>query len=200
MTVRGDLILNSYITKLPDELTVNGNLELRNTRIDLKDTKYLTVHGDLYTGPCTEYLNEPIIVDGILDLRESGELKELWNEHFVLDNALYLGEKNVHIKSLPENMGSGALMLRGSHIEYLPEDRLISGSIDLSYSAIKKLPNDFVVCGDLNLSYTMLTDYSNNMVVLGDMDIRGTALPTEREGVVVLGNKITDIGFISYKK
>ena len=116
LTVRGDLILNSYITKLPDELTVNGNLDLKNTRIDLKDTKYLTVHGDLYTGPCTEYLNEPIIVDGILDLRESGELKELWNECFVLDNALYLGEKNVHIKSLPENMGSGDLMLRGSHI------------------------------------------------------------------------------------
>jgi hypothetical protein len=192
LTVRGDLILNRYITKLPNELTVEGNLDLRNTMVDLKDIQFLTIHGNLYTGPYTEYLSEPIVIDGDLDLRASGELKEIWQDHFVLSKGLYLDCNNKYIKSLPENMALTDLMLNGSHVEFLPESRIISGNVDLGNSAIKRLPDNFVVYGNLNLANTSLSDYPEKMVVFGNLDIRGTKLPAKHDGIVVVGEVIVD--------
>ena len=38
LTVKGDLILNRYIKELPDKLVVEGNLDLRDTLVDLQST------------------------------------------------------------------------------------------------------------------------------------------------------------------
>ena len=65
LTVRGDLILNRLIKQLPDELTIEGNLDMRNTNVDLAETKFLTVNGNLFTGPKTEIIGDVFVAGGV---------------------------------------------------------------------------------------------------------------------------------------
>lgn len=196
LTVRGDLILNQYIKKLPDKLVVEGNLDLRNTQVDLQNTSQLHVGGNLFTGPHTTGFKWLVEVEGDLDLRASKRLMSIDNGVLIVYGSLYLNENNKLITSIRQSIGvDGDLVLKGSCVESLSHGRLIHAkNVDLSHSAIKELPEDFVVYGDLNVSYASLTDYPKRMVVFGDLNICGTRLPVHQKGVVVLGNVITDEG------
>lgn len=198
LTVRGDLILNEYINEFPDELEVEGNLDLRNSKIEIIDAEYLFVRGNVFTGPYTKQIKN-INVDGDLDLRASENLNELSADSLVICGKIYLDGNNKNITFLPEGLVCSGLVLSGSYIEYLPDDRIVSGDIDLSHSAIKSLPEEFVAYGNVDLSFTDLSDYPKGMVVMGNMDIRGTRLPARREGVYVLDDTITDDGIIPYE-
>ena len=199
--VRGDLILNRHIKKLPDKLIIDGNLDLRNTQVDLQYTSRLTVGGNLYTGPRTTGFKWVVDVGGDLDLRASKFLQSIDNGCLVVMGNLYLGKNNTLITSMRPTVGvAGNLILQGSRIEKFSPGRFIHAkSIDLSYSAIKQLPDEFVVYGDLNVSNTSLTKFPNKMVILGNLDIRGTKLPCVQKGVTVLGDAITDKGIIRCK-
>ena len=198
LTVRGDLILNQYIKELPDKLVVEGNLDLRNTQVDLQNTSQLHVGGNLLTGPHTTGFKWLVEVEGDLDLRASKRLMSIDNGVLIVYGSLYLNENNKLITSIRQSIGvDGDLILKGSCVESLSHGRLIHArNLDLSYSAIKELPDDLVVYGNLNMSYTALRTYPERMVVFGDLDIRGTKLPSRQNGVVVLGDTITDNGTI----
>ena len=198
LTVRGDLILNQHIKDLPDKLFVEGNLDLRNTQADLQNTSQLHVGGNLFTGPHTTGFKWLVEVEGDLDLRASKRLMSIDDGVLIVHGSLYLNENNKLITSIRQSIGvEGDLVLRGSCVESFSHGRLIyAKNVDLSYSAIKELPEDFVVYGNLNLSYTALRAYPERMVVFGDLDIRGTGLTTHQKGIVVLGNVITDNGKI----
>lgn len=194
LTVRGDLILNQHIQKLPDKLFINGDLDLRGTRVDLKDTSQLYVGGSLYTGPYTTRFKWCVEVMKDLDIRASKQLNCIDDGILIVYGNLYVDGNNRLIKTIRQSIGiEGDLILRGSCVEYLSHSRMLCAkSIDLSCSAIKKLPDNFVVYGDLNVSNTNLVEYPERMVVFGDLDIRGTKLPAISNGVVVLGKIITD--------
>lgn len=196
LTVRGDLILNQHIKDLPDKLFVEGNLDLRNTQADLQNTSQLHVGGNLFTGPHTTGFKWLVEVEGDLDLRASKRLMSIDNGVLIVYGSLYLNENNKLITSIRQSIGvDGDLILAGSCVESFSHGRLIHAkNVDLSYSAIKELPDDFVVYGNLNLSHTALLAYPERMVVFGDLDIRGTRLPVYQKRVVVLGNVITDEG------
>ena len=194
LTVRGDLVLNRHIRKLPEKLFVNGDLDLRDTQVDLQATSQLYVGGSLYTGPCTTVFKWCVEVMGDLDLRASKQFNNIDNGILIVGGSLYVDGNNKLIKSIRQSIGiEGDLILRGSCIEHLSHSRMICAkSIDLSYSALKKLPDNLVVYGNLNVSYTSLIEYPKKMVVFGDLDIRGTKLPVRCKGVVVMGDVITD--------
>lgn len=196
LTVRGDLILNQHIKELPDKLVVEGNLDLRNTQVDLQNTSQLHVGGNLFTGPHTTGFKWLVEVEGDLDLRVSKRLMSIDNGVLIVYGSLYLNENNKLITSIRQSIGvDGDLILKGSCVESLSHGRLTHAkNVDLCHSAIKELPEDFVVYGDLNVSYASLTDYPKRMVVFGDLNICGTRLPVHQKGVVVLGNVITDEG------
>ena len=196
LTVRGDLILNQHIKELPDKLVIEGNLDLRNTQVDLQNTSQLHVGGNLFTGPHTTGFKWLVEVEGDLDLRASKRLMSIDNGVLIVYGSLYLNENNKLITSIRQSIGvDGDLILKGSCVESLAHGRLIHArNLDLSYSAIKELPDDLVVYGNLNMSYTALRTYPERMVVFGDLDIRGTRLPTYQKGIVVLGNITSDKG------
>ena len=198
LTVNGDLILNRYIKKLPNKLVVLGNLDLRDTQVDLQDTSQLYVEGNLYTGPQTTGFKWCVEVEGDLDLRASKNLMRLDNGVLIVYGSLYLGEDNKLITEMRQSIGiEGDMILKGSCIERFSYGRVVSAkNIDLSYSMIRTLPDDFVVYGDLNVSFTSLIEYPERMVVFGNLDIRGTKLPIRQKGVAVFGDTFTDSGVV----
>lgn len=200
LEVKGDFILNCYIKKLPEKLIVEGNLDLRDTLVDLQNTSRLQVGGNLYTGPNTTGFKWLADIGGDLDLRASKDFKSIDNGCLVVRGNLYLDGNNKCI-TIRQTIGvDGNLMLKGSCVESFSCGRLIHAkNIDLSHSAIKELPDEFVVYGDLNVSHTALDKYPEKMVVFGDLDIRGTKLPVTQKGLVVLRNIITDNGIIDCK-
>lgn len=199
LTVRGDLILNRYIKELPDKLVVEGNLDLRDSFVDLQSTSQLNVYGNLYTGPKTTGFKWIVDVGGDLDLRASPSFQSIDNGCLIVHGNLYLDGNNKYITSIRQTLGvEGDLILKGSCVEFFSDGRLIHAKgVDLSDSAIKQLPEEFVVYGDLNVSNTALTKYPDRMVVFGNLDIRGTKLPIPNKNVVVIGDIITDTGIIS---
>ena len=201
LTVRGDLILNRYIKELPDRLLVEGNLDLRDTLVDLQSTSHLDIYGNLYTGPKTTGFKWIVDIGGDLDLRASRFMQPINNRCLVVHGNLYLDGNNKYITSIHQTLGVvGDLILKGSCVEFFDDGRLIyAKNVDLSGSAIKSLPDDFVVYGNLNVSNTRLTRYPDRMVVFGNLDIRGTKLPTSQKGLVVLGNVITDTSMFCKK-
>lgn len=201
LEVRGDLILNRYIKKLPDKLIVEGNLDLRDTLVDLQYTSRLQVGGNLYTGSCTTGFRWLADIGGDLDLRASKDFTCIDSGCLVVRGNLYLDGNNKCITSIRQTIGvEGDLILKGSCVESFSYGRLVHAkNVDLSYSAIKELPDEFVVYGNLNVSHTALVEYPEKMVVFGNLDIRGTKLPANQEGIVVLGHIITDAGSIDYQ-
>ena len=112
LTVNGNLYLSyTKITSLPDNLTVNGNLFLRNTKITS--------------------LPNNLIVNGYLDLSKT------------------------LITSLPDNLTvNGTLDLGNTLITSLPDNLTVNGNLDLSYTKITSLPDNLTVKGGLYLSNT----------------------------------------------
>ena len=108
--------------KLPDNLTVNGDLDLRNTQIgSIPDN--LTVSGDLdLSHTQIKSLPNNLVVRGFLDLAYT------------------------QIKSLPNNLiVRGDLYLNHTQIESLPNNLVVGGILDLGNTQIKSLPDSLRV-------------------------------------------------------
>lgn len=98
----------SEITQLPDNLTVNGNLDLSGTDITVLPNN-LTVGGYLELwNTCIKYLPDNLTVGGSLFLN------------------------NTRIKSLPDSLTVGdSLDLRGTGITSLPDNLTVGGVLDI---------------------------------------------------------------------
>lgn len=120
LTVGGSLDLrNTAITALPDNLTVGGWLDLPGTAITaLPDN--LTVRGSLnLRGTAITALPDNLTVGGLLDLRDTA------------------------ITALPDNLAVGGLLdLRNTAITALPDNLTVGGALCLIGSAITALHTD----------------------------------------------------------
>lgn len=76
---------------------------------------------------------------------------------------------------LPEGLRlKGALILRRSSIEELPESMTVMHDIDCSYSAIKKIPSSLIVHGSLYLNNSKILNLPKNLNVGNNLYIRDT--------------------------
>ena len=120
--------------KLPNNLTVYGNLSLTNTPIkELPSDLKVGANLYLYQSPIKE-LPSGLEVDGDLDLTKT------------------------QIKELPSDLKvGGSLDLRNTPIISLPSDLKVGGSLYLEDTSIKELPSDLKVGGSLALTHTPIS-------------------------------------------
>lgn len=156
----------SEITQLPDNLTVNGNLDLSGRDITVLPNN-LTVGGYLELwDTCIKYLPDNLTVGGSLFLN------------------------NTDIKSLPNNLTvGGCLELCNTPIKSLPDSLTVGDSLDLRGTGITSLPDNLTVGGVLDIRDTRITDNVEVNTTLSPEqqkkihDLENMALFWERNGV-----------------
>lgn len=146
ITIDGDLIMayapNTVVNKLPDNMTVLGDLDLDYTEIGILPQK-LKVAGSLFLS-YTRIIEIPedIIVEISLDLSHS-LVKKLPEGLFVPSN-LYLN--HTPIAELPKSLIIGrGLILSYAPIKELPENLVVGGWIDFQHTQIRRLPKSLKV-------------------------------------------------------
>ena len=124
----------NFEPKLPDNLTVYGDLDLSDTPITSLPSG-LKVGGGLFL--------------------EGTQIKQLPSDLKVGGG---LGLTNTPIKELPSDLKVvGNLYLDDSQIKELPDDLKVGGDLDLSDTEITELPSDLKVGGDLDLRRTWIS-------------------------------------------
>ena len=135
-------LFNRKITKLPDNLTVGGSLDLTGSNI----TK----------------LPDNLVVDYCLYLGHS-KITKLPDNLVVGDN-LYLYDTK--ITRLPDNLVVGGnLDIKNTKITKLPDNLVVGGFLDIRYTKITELPDNLTVRGWLDLEGTKVKKLPDNLVV-----------------------------------
>lgn len=176
----------SEITQLPDNLTVNGNLDLSGTDITVLPNN-LTVGGYLELwNTCIKYLPDNLTVGGSLFLNNTG-IKSLPN-NLTVGGCLEL--RNTRIISLPDNLTVGCVLdIRDTRIKSLPDSLTVGDSLDLRGTGITSLPDNLTVGGVLDIRDTKITDNVEVNTTLSPeqqkkiYDLENMALFWERNGV-----------------
>ncbi len=152
--VEGNLDLrNTRITTLPSGLHVGGWLDLRGTSITSLPSG-LHVMGALFLrGTPITTLPEGLQVDGWLDLADT------------------------RITTLPEGLHVGGLRLTGTPITTLPEGLHVGEDLDLADTSITSLPEGLHVGGSLYLAGTSITSLPSDLHVIGAL-ILSTSITT----------------------
>ena len=134
---------NEPITE--DDLIVNGDLDLRPSRIDYMDIESLPeglkVSGNLgLMGSDMQFLPKGLEVGGFLNLSYS------------------------LINSLPEGLkvGESLSLFDCAYITSLPEGLKVGRNLDLSYTNITSLPKGFKVEGYIDMTGSKVTRYSDD--------------------------------------
>jgi hypothetical protein len=197
LTVDGDLDLrNSKITHLPNGLKVGGSLNLTYTPITHLPNE-LTVRGslDLSNTKITQ-LPEKLTVGGSLDLSNT-KIAHL-PDGLKVDGGLYLS--NTKITHLPDGLKvGGGLYLSDTPITHLPDGLTVDGSLNLTYTPITQLPNGLTVRGDLDLRNSKITQLPEKLTVGGSLDLENTKITQLPEKLTVGGSlnlsntKITEL-------
>lgn len=163
LTVNGGLDLhNSKLTSLPNNLTVNGLLDIRSTKISSLP-KNLSVSDDLYIQR-TDITTLPadLVVGGNLDLASTNVTSLPHN----LTIGGYLDAGNGLIDSLPNNLSvGGRLYLKDSNITSLPNNLSVGGSLYLTDTNITALPDNLSIGGYLDIKGTNITELPNDLIV-----------------------------------
>lgn len=176
----------SEITQLPDNLTVNGNLDLSGTDITV-------LPNNLTVGGCLELCNRPIkslpdnlIVGGSLFLNNT-DIKSL-PDNLMVRRTIEL--RNTRIISLPDNLTVGCVLdIRDTRIKSLPDSLTVGDSLDLRGTGIISLPDNLTVGGVLDIRDTKITDNVEVNTTLSPeqqkkiYDLENMALFWERNGV-----------------
>jgi len=158
--VRGDLLLSEYkLHFLPDNLTVDGTLDLSNSNIRHLPKKLKAAQLDL-TNTIIEEIPDDLESKQIIFSKS--RVSKL-PDNFTTFN-LFLGGSS--IKSLPKNLVvTGTLNLEDSDIESIPEDIKLKGSLVLNYK-IKFLPKSLrTINGSLNLGNNAIITLPDNLTV-----------------------------------
>ena len=174
----------SRITQLPDNLTVNGFVDLDRTDIiDLPNN--LTVVGYLELwDTCIKTLPDNLIVGGSLFLNNTG-IKSLPN-NLTVGGCLDLS--NTHIKSLPDNLTvGGSLCLNNTGVKSLPDNLTVGRSLELRDTRITSLPNNLTVGCVLDIRDTRIKSLPDNLTVGDSLDIRSTGITSLPDNLAVGG-------------
>ena len=155
-------LFNRKITKLPDNLTVRGSLDLTGSKIT-KLPENLVVGCSLYLGHSKiAKLPDNLVVGGNLYLSHTN-VTEL-PDNLVVGCSLDITQAN--ISKLPDNLVVGSYLdLRYTKITELPDNLVVRGWIDLGGTKVKKLPENLVVGGNLYLEGTEIGELPDNLAV-----------------------------------
>lgn len=166
LTVTGYLNLkNTLITELPDSLSVGQDIDLRFSDIKRLPDNF-TVHGVLY-------LNNT-------------DITELPN-NLTVEKIIFLSYTN--ITKLPDNLKVGeSVHLQNTDITELPDSFIVAGNLVLGETHIKKLPNNLIVGGCLDISDTDITELPDNLTVGDNLILRNTKIKELPDNLTVSGN------------
>ena len=186
MVINDDLDLSfSDITEVPDNITINGNLDLYNSKIR-KIGKNLVVKGDcnLSSTPIEEILDN-VSIGGNLNLSYS-KIKKMGKGLLVKGNC-YL--RHTPIEELPDNINIGGnLYLYDSKIKKIGKNLVVNGNCDLSYTSIEELPDNVSIGGNLNLSNSKIKKIGKNLVVKGNCNLSHTPIEELPDNMTFGGN------------
>jgi len=198
LVIEGNLNLaERRIKKLPNGLTIRGSLDLRYCWMLDQFPTDLTVMGNLYFDSANE---ECVFTDGLVVY---GNLEGVKDTQLV-DNMTIGGDlvfKHKYIRQLPNNLTVGGSLdvSRGPkdvnwEIKQLPKGLKVMGNLNLTGQPIEELPDDLYVGGNLLLSNTKISRIPETLKVNGSLCIQGTnvrSLPknlTRINGCLYIGN------------
>ena len=200
--INGDVVINTKIPiKLPDNLSVDGNVNLEDSQIielpaGLRVSKKLTTHKSLTRVPADLSVQE-------LDLSHCHELTELPEELHVRGD---LNIEHSNIKALPKGLvvdGSvngaesavigigpnvrirGDLNLNGTRLHKLPADLRVGGNISLVGSRVVAIPHNLTIKQSLLLARTHIRELPAGLRVPGVLDLGDTPIETLPKGLFV---------------
>jgi hypothetical protein len=172
--------LKKYYPELPDDLVVNGNLNLSDRYIEM--------------------LPDNLVVNGSLDLRLTCRFNELPNNLVVKGN-LYLNDdfevkypekmevqgsiSVVHPEDLPENFVVGDDLIVSEYADFLPDNLTVKGSLSLKGTRIKELPAGLKVFGNLDLTDLPITSLPEDLYVGGSLKCGKTKIKSVPSTVFV---------------
>ena len=155
-TSNTSIIANSYSTKLPKNLKINGNLNISYTGITEipKDCAFSSLF--IANSRITE-LPDNLKLDTLFAY--NSDLKEL-PKGLTVDS---LNIAYTKIKKIPSDCHFNSLNINSTKIEYLP-DNLILDNLHLNNSLVKKLPKNLTVKSILDIRRTQITEIPNDCV------------------------------------
>lgn len=176
LTINGYLDLSHMsIKRLPENLTVKDNLDASYTEIT-KLPERLTVGKDIsLIGTPITRLPDNLTVKGSLNLSRTKITK-------LPDNLTVRGKLNIsktEINELPTSLKVSGLRSnrfvkidnRYYKVDKLPDDLTVNGSLNLSFTDVSKLPKNLMVKGDLSLNKTKIREIPNSLTVYGILDL-----------------------------
>jgi hypothetical protein len=170
LIINGNLNLaDKLITILPDGLTINGSLDVRGCCYLEAYPKNLTIKGNFYTD-----WNLDLEIPSCLIVH--GQLSEI-DTSILPDNFTVGGDLVVESSSdkLPNNLTvGGSLDLTGTDITELPSGLKVLGNLNAHKLPLKSLPDDLYVGGSLKLSETPIKTIPSTVFIGGGLDIRET--------------------------
>ena len=184
-------LYESNITKLPNNLVIEGNLDISKCP-NLKELpKNLTVKGDLLC-EYSEIKNLPndISINGNIYLSFS-KIKKLPNNLTVYGDLIL---SNSAIEELPKNLViNGNLNIENTKIEEIPDDLKLNGKLYAGKSSLKKIPNNFVVHEHLDLSYSKIMSLPKDLQV-----VDGKVINLSNTDITMLPKKFLNNAFNCY--
>lgn len=203
--VHGNLLLSdtNELKRLPDGLTVDGDLVLDNSGIEclpsglhckrliIRNTKINIIPEDLVVVKDIWANNSEVSdfrlrhVPGFLNLDGCQQLKTL-PDGLTVDS--YLDISHSGVCELSTNMVVGGINISHTDISKIPSDIIVSGGFNASYTPIQHFPLNKIKCA-LNLSYcTKLETLPDKLYVGASLNIRYTSIKKLPEGLRVGGS------------
>lgn len=187
--VKGNVVLSKMpsITRLPDGLTIDGNLDLRKSKL-VALPKGLTVTGRInFDRTYYTEIPENWTIKGGCSLFRS-QITKIGDNFYVGEDLNLMLTK---IKSLPRGMVvKGDLYLDNSAVESLPNDLVVGGDLSLSSSRVANIPDGVSIGGGLLAQYSRLKTLpvsSEMLHINGDLDLTGSDIVSLPNGLTVHG-------------
>lgn len=162
--------------RLPANITVKGNVELKGLGIDSIPENW-TISGGLNLDSCPriDTLPTTLKVGGILIIAQT------------------------HITEIPNNLSKlKGLYAARSQLQKLPDAMTIEGALDLAHCPIEHLPHK-LACGLLKLEMTKVKELPETLLVTKELDLTNTQVETfpQKYRVAsikgILNSKLTEI-------
>ena len=145
-------LAGSDITKIPDNLTVNGDFDLSSSKIEVLPNN-LTVNGELdISGTNVKVLPQDLKVESLRIYNT--KISELPSN---IKKYKTLNISNSQIKSLPNNLTVKYLTLYNVDIKTLPNKLTVDGFIHASDSKLESIPSDIKLDGNILLNRTPIS-------------------------------------------
>lgn len=206
LVIDGNLNLaDRYVTMLPDNLTVNGSLDLRYCSYLERLPENLNIKGNLYIDSCDleEKIPVSIQVNGQISVVSGNDIPEGLNvggdlmvskyTSFLPDNLTIGGSLNLmetKIKQLPAGLKVyGNLCLNKLPITSLPADLYVGGNLECYKTSIKNIPESVFIGGGLNISETEVRVFPKQLKeVNGCVSINGCRIKRLPDNLVIHGS------------